>query len=193
MRVKAEGKILIRKLTVEDIPEVDVDFLDGANLVAEGYYKVSLESAPSLYVYMKTFGGLDPEDPSFDLSPYAYIDRCGFLGDYLHIDTAEIENRDNINVPKTIEVQYIQDVSGENAKIFRAKEGGQYYMRVSSYPREKFARWITVHKKPGYWEEGNNIRPNITFVMGEASETVKSSTWNGAAIYSDQFDVRFEH
>ena len=36
------------------------------------------------------------------------------------------------------------------------------------------------------------IRPNITFVMGEASETVKASTWNGPAIYFDQFDVRFE-
>ena len=193
MKIKAEGKVHVRKLTVDDILSINnVDHLDGKNLVQDGYYKVWLESDPEKYVYMKTFGGLDPDDPSFDLSPYAYIDQCGFLGDYLHIDLAAIQNDDRISLPRSIEVEYIADVSGENTKIFRSKESGQYYMRVSSYPREQFARWMTAHRSRGRWEEDNCIRPNVSFTMRGARETVRASNWNGSAVYADQFDLRFE-
>lgn len=193
MKIKTEGKVHVRKLTVDDILSINnMDHLDGKNLVQDGYYKVWLESDPEKYVYMKTFGGLDPDNPSFDLSPYAYIDQCGFLGDYLHIDLAAIQNDDRISLPRSIEVEYIADVSGENTKIFRSKESGQYYMRVSSYPREQFARWMTAHRSRGRWEEDNCIRPNVSFTMRGARETVRASNWNGSAVYADQFDLRFE-
>lgn len=193
MRTKVEGNVSFRKLEESDIPKIDADYLDGKNLVEEGYYIVWVDSDPSKYVYMKTFGPVDPNvEPTFNLAPYAYIDHCGFLGDYLYIDTAAIENDETRNLPRQISVHFVEDVPGENTAIFKSDETGNYYMRISSYPREQFARWVTAHKKHGCWEDGSHIRPNVSFVMGEARETVRATTWNGSAVYSDQFDLRFE-
>ena len=193
MRTKIESKVSFRKLKESDIPKIDADYLDGKNLVDEGYYIVWVESDPSKYVYMKTFGSVDPSvEPTFDLTPYAYIDHCGFLGDYLYIDTAAIENDETRNLPRQIHVHFVEEIPGENAAIFKSDETGNYYKRISSYPREQFARWVVAYKHRGGWEDGSHIRPNVSFVMGDARETVRASTWNGSAVYSDQFDLRFE-
>lgn len=194
MKTKVQGKVLIRKLTTSDISAINADYLDGENLVKSGYYKVWVESDPSMYVYMKTFGGMDPDhDPNFDLTPYAYIDHCGFLGDHLHIDVASIQNDEHFNKPRRISVKFVEDVCGENAKIFQSIDSvGRYYKRISSYPREHFARWVAAYKRQSGWEDGANIRPNVTFEMDDAKETVRASNWNGSAVYSDHFDIRFE-
>ena len=192
MRSKVEGKVFVRQLTNEDIPMIDADHLNGRHMVYAGYYLVWLDSDPSKYVYMRTFGGLDPEEPGFDLTPYAYIDHCGFLGDFLQIDLAEIRNNEYNNPPKEIFVEFLEDVPGINAKIFVCPETKAHYMRLSSYPNEQFARWMSAYRQFGHWEEDGSIRANITFVMGEARELVRCSNWNGDAVYKDQFDIRFE-
>ena len=128
MRTKVEGKVSFRKIEESDIPKIDADYLDGKNLVEEGYYIVWVDSDPSKYVYMKTFGPVDPNvEPTFNLAPYAYIDHCGFLGDYLYIDTAAIENDETRNLPRQISVHFVEDVPGENTAIFKSDETGNYY------------------------------------------------------------------
>ena len=65
-------------------------------------------------------------------------------------------------------------------------------MRVSSYPRENFARWLTAYKSHGRWEDGATIRANVIFNLNGETEKVTATNWNGSAVYSDHFNPKFE-
>lgn len=68
-------------------------------------------------------------------------------------------------------------------------DNGGYLMRQLC--REPFARWLTCYKHQGWWEDGNRIRPNITFRHRKQTEKVRYDDWNETAAYSDTFNPNF--
>lgn len=188
MKKAIQGEVSIRKLTKEDVPLLNGEGQNGPHLVEYGYYKISLVEDPEIYCYARDFGGLKcPED----VVPYLYIDS-GSFGDFLRIDIAAIKNDETRNIPMTIPVVFIEEVRGENTKIFRNPNSDKYYMRISSYPREKFARWMTTYKKGGRWEDVAEIRPNVIFDLNGETEKVTYTNWNGPAVYENEFNEEFE-
>ena len=107
---------VVRKLTAEDIPFLNAEGLNGEHLFDYGYYKVSLAEDPSLYCYTRDFGGIAPED----IGPYLRINWSKNFGTTLTIDLAAIYNDPARYPVKTIKVAYVEDVPGENKKIFRS-------------------------------------------------------------------------
>ena len=93
------------------------------------------------------------------------------------------------NPPKTIDVKFVCDMEGECTEIWRRLDTGGYLMRQLC--REPFARWLTCYQRQGWWEDGNRIRPNITFRHGKNTEKVRYDDWNGTAAYSDTFNPNF--
>ena len=93
------------------------------------------------------------------------------------------------NPPKTIDVEFVCDMEGECTEIWRRLDTGGYLMRQLC--REPFARWLTCYKRQGWWEDGNRIRPNITFRHGKQTEKVRYDDWNETAAYSDTFNPNF--
>ena len=140
--------VIVEKLTHKDIPAIDADNLNGEHLVEYGYYKVSLADRPELYCYTREFGGLAPEE----IGPYVRISTSALFGDSLIIDLATIKNDKTVNPQKTIHVVPFENVYGENTRIFYCPETKRYYMRISSYPREKFARWLIAFRRQGRWD-----------------------------------------
>ena len=65
-------------------------------------------------------------------------------------------------------------------------------MRVSSFPREQFARWLTAYKREGRWEDGATVRANVVFSLDGETEKVTATNWNGSAVYSENFNRKFE-
>ena len=178
---------IIKKLTRDDIQAVDSDGLNGQHLVEYGYYKITLVDRPEIYCYARDFGGLEPEE----VAPYLYIES-GSLGEFLRIDLAAIKNDETRHPVKIIPVEFIEAVPGENTRIYKSMDDDKYYMRVSSYPRENFARWLTAYKSHGRWEDGATIRANINFNQNGESEKITATNWNGSAVYSDHFNPKFE-
>ncbi len=181
-------KANVRKLTVDDIPAIDVEGLNGKSLVEYGYYKVSLSENPEIYCYARDFGGLKPEE----IGPYLYVEKSKYFGDILKIDIAAIKNDERRNTIKLIPVVFVEDVPGMNAKIFQNLETKKYYYRLSSYPREKFARWMTCEKRKGEWQSLSEIRANILFSLDGQVEKVTCTNWNGPAVYEENFNKAFE-
>lgn len=187
MRKAVQGKVEIKELMPADVSSLNADGQNGYHLVEYGYYKISLIDHPEIYCYARDFGGLKPEK----VTPYLYIDS-GSLGDFLRIDIAAIKNDEVRNPVKVIPIIFVEDVPGENAKIYKNPNGNKHYMRVSSYPREKFARWMTAVKRNGRWLDGCEIRPNVIFDLNGETERITCSNWNGSAVYSDYFNAEFE-
>lgn len=178
---------IFKKLTKEDIPSIEADGFNGQHMVDFGYYKITLTDRPDVFCYTREFDGLTPEE----IQPYLYVEESKF-GDFLRIDYAAIKN-DEVRYPtKIIPVEFVESMSGENTRIFKALDSEKYYMRVSSFPRESFARWLTAHKKQGRWEDGNTIRANIIFDLNGETEKVTAKNWNGCAAYSETFNEAFE-
>lgn len=93
------------------------------------------------------------------------------------------------NPPKMVDVEFVCDMEGECTEIWRRLDTGGYLMRQLC--REPFASWLTCYKHQGWWEDGNRIRPNITFRHGKQTEKVRYDDWNGTAAYSDTFNPNF--
>lgn len=178
---------IIRKLTSGDIQSIDDEGLNGKHLVEYGYYKISLVDRPEIYCYTMEFGGLKPEE----ITPYLYI-KSGAFGEFLRIDFAAIKNDEARNPIKVIPVLFVESVPGENTHIYKSIESDKYYMRISSYPRESFARWLTAYKSQGRWEDGREMRANIIFDLNGETEKVTATNWNGCAVYQKNFNVNFE-
>lgn len=179
---------IIKKLTRDDIQAVDSDGLNGQHLVEYGYYKITLVDRPEIYCYAREFGGLKPEE----ILPYLVIEHSDIIGDYLRIDLAAVYNDETRHPVKVIPVKFVEAVPGENTRIFKNIDGDKYYMRMSCYPRENFARWLTAYKSHGRWEDGATIRANIIFNLNGETEKVTATNWNGSAVYSDHFNSKFE-
>lgn len=178
---------IIKKLTREDIQAVDSDGLNGQYLVENEYYKITLKDRPEIYCYTRDFGGLEPEE----IKPYLYIES-GVLGERLLVDIAAIKNDETRHPVKIIPVEFIESVPGENTRIYKNPDTNKYYMRISSYPRESFAEWLTAYKTHGRWEDGASIRANIIFDLDGETEKVTATNWNGCAVYSKYFNPKFE-
>ena len=93
------------------------------------------------------------------------------------------------NPPKTVDVQYVETMTGEDTEIWKRLDGKGYLMRQLC--REPFARWLTCDKKQWGWCDRNNLRPNITLRNGDQTETVLYDDWNGTAAYSETFNPDF--
>lgn len=93
------------------------------------------------------------------------------------------------NPPKTVDVEFVEVMDGEDTEIWRRTGTGGYLMRQRC--REPFARWLTCRKRQGGWEDGNCLRPNITLRHGKQTETVRYDDWNGTAAYSETFNPNF--
>lgn len=93
------------------------------------------------------------------------------------------------NPPKTVDVEFVCVLEGTDTEIWRRMDNGGYLMRQLC--REPFARWLTCYKHQGWWEDGNRIRPNITFRHGKQTEKVRYDDWNETAAYSDTFNPNF--
>lgn len=93
------------------------------------------------------------------------------------------------NPPKIIDVEFVCEMEGAYTEIWRRLDTGGYLMRKLC--REPFARWLVCYKRPGCWEDGCDIRPNITFRHGSQTEKVRYDDWNGTAAYSDTFNPNF--
>lgn len=93
------------------------------------------------------------------------------------------------NPPKTVDVQFVETMTGEDTEIWKRLDGKGYLMRQLC--REPFARWLTCDRKQGGWLDGNNLRPNITLRNGDQTETVLYNDWNGTAAYSETFNPNF--
>lgn len=99
------------------------------------------------------------------------------------------KNDQTRNPPKTIDVEFVCDVSEEYAEIWRRLDSGGYLMRKLC--REPFARWLTCRKYPSSWMDRNSLRPNVTLRHGKQTETVFYDDWNGTAAYSSTFNPNF--
>ena len=181
-------KAIVRKLTKEDIKPINEEGLNGESLVDYGYYKVSLVENPDIYCYAREFGGVEPEE----IGPYLYIEKSEYFGDALRIDYAAIQNDEQRNAIKLIPVVFVENDTKTNAKIFKNPETKRYYYRLSSFPREKFARWMTCEKRRGEWDALSEIRTNIFFSLNEQVEKVTCTNWNGPAVYEENFNEAFE-
>lgn len=93
------------------------------------------------------------------------------------------------NPPKTIDVEFVCDMDSERTEIWRRLDTGGYLMRKLC--NEPFARWLVCRERQGWWEDGNRIRPNITFRHGKQTEKVRYDDWNETAAYSDTFNPNF--
>lgn len=93
------------------------------------------------------------------------------------------------NPLKTVDVEFVCDIKGEYTEIWRRLDTGSYLMR--KLYNEPFARWLTCFDRQGWWEDGNCIRPNITFRHGKQTEKVRYDDWNEVAAYSDTFNPHF--
>ena len=93
------------------------------------------------------------------------------------------------NPPKTVDVEFVCMMETEPTEIWRRLDTEGYLMRKLC--REPFARWLTCYKRQGWWEDGNSIRPNVTFRHGTQTETVFFDDWNGTAAYSSTFNPKF--
>lgn len=93
------------------------------------------------------------------------------------------------NPPKTVDVEFVEVMDGENTEIWRRTDTSGYLMRQRY--REPFARWLTCRKRQGGWEGGNCLRPNVTLRNGAQTETVFYDDWNGTAAYSATFNPNF--
>ena len=183
-----KGQVIVRKLTTEDILPLAEKGHNGKHLVDYGYYEVSLADRPELYFFTREFWGLQPKE----ITPYLYIES-GTLGEFLRVDIAAIKNDETRNPVKVIPIQFVEDVPGEKTRIFKSSEADKYYMRISSYPREKFARWMTAYKKrSGVFVDGDEIRANIVFDLDGETEKVTCTNWNGSAVYEKYFNPKFE-
>lgn len=116
-----------------------------------------------------------------------YSEFCGMW--FPKVSWNAYKNDQTRNPPKTIDVEFICELDGERTEIWRRLETGGYLMRQLC--REPFARWLTCRKCQERWEDGNCIRPNITFRHGEQTETVLYDDWNGTAAYSSTFNPNF--
>lgn len=181
-------KAIYKRITAENIPTINAEGLNGEYLAQNGYYRITLEDRPEVYAYANDFGGLLPEETA----PFLYLIPSKHFGDLLRIDLAAIANDENRHPVKTIPVVFVEEVSGENARIFKQEETGKHYKRVSSYPREAFARWVSVRFRQGVWEDVGEIRANIVFELGGETERITATNWNGPAVYGEHFNRHFE-
>ena len=156
-------------------------------MVDFGYYKITLVDRPDIFCYARELEGMTPEE----IKPYLYVEESDF-GNFLRIDHAAIKNDETRNPIKIIPVEFVETISGENTRIFKAVDSDKHYMRVSSFPRESFARWMTAYKKQGRWEDGATVRANFIFDMSGKTEKVTATNWNGSAVYSENFNEAFE-
>ncbi len=124
------------------------------------------------------------------LKSHAKLKWDSFLEEYV----VKIPKNDYWNDPalfplKTIDVEFVEMMYGEDTEIWKCQETGKYYMRQLF--REPFARWLSCYKKHGNYQDRAEIRANITFRNGDQTETVTYNDWNGNAAYSDTFNPMF--
>lgn len=179
---------IVRRLTPEDVEELNTEGLNGMHLIEDDYYKIVLVDDPSVYCYARDFCGLEPEE----ITEYLYIEKSDIIGNILRIDYAAIKNDEKRYPPITINVKYADVIDGEGTRIYKDESTGKHYMRISSYPREFFAKWMTAFKKQGRWVDGSEIRANVIFSLDGQTEKVTYTNWNGPAVYSDNFNEYFE-
>lgn len=108
----------------------------------------------------------------------------------LNVDLCPYYNSTEHYPPKTIHVEFVQEIRGEVKEIYRSLETGRYYFRIPS-PRESVAKWFSCYgPKMGYMDKAQ-IRANVTFRHGEAAETISWRRWDGYAAYDEQFHPNF--
>lgn len=141
-------------------------------------------------------GVLFMEQKDIDTLGKRYIEensRIGYstvMGEWIpNVSWNAYMNNPERNPPKTIEVEFVELIAGEDTEIWHRLDTGGYLMRKLC--NEPFARWMTCYKHKFWYGEGNRIRPNITFRNGKQTETVRYDDWNETAAYSDTFNPNF--
>ena len=128
------------------------------------------------------------------LRDVVYIEHSNILNeDFLKVDFEKVANDPNFNKPKTVEVEFIENVYGTNESIFRSIENKNKYYSRQDNPRENCAKWYAVFKPNGEWEDKGTIKANITFKMGNETEKVSYSNWNGEGVYSKDYNKAFSY
>lgn len=110
---------------------------------------------------------------------------------YCRLDLEPFYNSPDKSPEKVIHVEFIGKKRGENSGIFKAKNENKYYVR-NFIEDQKFAQWFYVGKNynPGS-EYDAGVRSNIVFECDGQTEKNIYRNWNGAAVYSKNYNDYF--
>ena len=125
------------------------------------------------------------------ISSHVQLDYMSSIEDWcVLLDVNPFYNDETRFPPKTITVQRWGHHDARFEEIYYCPDTKRYYIRQLA-SHENFARWISAYRKQGYFEDGAEIRANVTFVCDGESEKVTYNNWNGNAAYSDTFNPNF--
>lgn len=182
----------LKGVTVRDLQESDRQKCEGLNFDYLLEDKSKIFEKDDLFVIINKYDyeGYGKEK----LCDVIYIEHSKVLNeDFLKVDFGKIANDINFNEPRTIEVEFIENIGGTNESVFRNIERPNTYYIRQDYANERYAQWYSAFKHQGKWEDNARIRANITFKMGEETEKVSYSNWNAECVSSKDYNKDFSY
>ena len=191
MKNDKEERTYLKGVTIRDLCENDIEKCKGLNFKYLLDEKSKIIEVDDLYLILNK---ADYEDFGKDkICKFVFKEHSNFLNkDLLRIDFEKIANDIEFNKPLIIDVEFIKNIDGTVDSIFKAINKDKYYIRNDS-EREKYAKWYSAFKQNGLWQDNAPIRPNVTFRLGEETEKVSYSNWNGPEVNSKDYNEKFSY
>ncbi len=174
------NKVYLSGVSIRDLCADDADKCEGLgfDFMLESGYKI-LEHGDLYAIVSKSDYEAFGQNRVCDV---VYVEHSDFLEqDFLKVDWEKIANDPEFNKPLEINVSFVKELYRGGEMLFKG-ENGKYYIRQDN-AREECAVWLSAFRRQGEWEDNAPIRPNVTFVMGEARETVTYSNWAGTGVW----------
>jgi len=190
MEDKKERKYL-KRVKIRDLDERDRSKCEGLNFDFLIEERSKIFEVDDLYVIVKgyDFEGFGREK----LAEVVYKEKSNFLNEeILKVDFEKIANDEEFNKLYIIDVEFVENIKGTNCSIFKAKDRENYYIRDDE-DREKYAKWYSVYKIKGDWQDNAPIRANIIFRLGDEIEKVSYSNWSGSGVSSKDYNDVFSY
>lgn len=182
----------LKGVTVRDLQESDRQKCEGLGFdyLLESQAKIFEKDNLFVIINKYDYEGYGKEK----LCDVIFVEHSDVLNeDLLRVDFEQIANDINFNEPRTIEVEFVENIGGTNESVFRnVEKPNQYYIRQDS-AKESYAQWYSAFKHQGKWEDNARIRANITFKMGEETEKVSYSNWNAEGVSSKDYNKVFSY
>lgn len=182
----------LKGVTVRNLQESDKQKCEGLDFDYLLESQAKIFEKDNLFVIINKF---DYETYGKEkLCDVIFVEHSDVLNeDLLRVDFEQVVNDVNFNKPKTVEVAFVENIAGTNESIFRnVNSSDKFYIR-QDIAREKYAKWFSAFKWQGNWEERASIRTNITFKIGEETEKVSYSNWNGEGVSSKDYNNAFSY
>ena len=185
-------KEYLKNVTIRDLQESDRKRCEDLNFDFLLKDKSKIIEKDNLFVIVSKY---DYENYGKEqLCEAVFIEHSNFFDrDFLRVDFAKIANDVNFNKPKTIEVEFVENVSGTSDSVFKnIDEPQKHYIRQDN-SSEKYAKWYSASWHKDKWTDNGEIRANITFKMNDETEKVSFSNWNAEGVTSNDYNDAFSY